>query len=194
MNVAEKAPNDFFGRLLEPTVSLLLTRLSNFLTEQNIESYVVGGFIRDVLLKRDTADIDIAVAADALEIAPRVATAFGGKYVLLDRVNRVGRVILANKEAPSTSGQWELDFSTFKGGIKQDLRRRDFTINAMAVKLSPLDKGYTDIQTKGTFNGWNAVLIDPFNGRSDLQEGVIRAVTSTAFEYQYNSCLYHHSL
>jgi len=156
---------------IEPSASLLLAKLSNLLAEQDIQSYVVGGFVRDVLLGRDTADIDIAVAADALEIAPRVATALGGKYVPLDRINRVGRVILVNKGESSTKGQWKLDFSTVKGTIEQDLAQRDFTIDAIAVDLSQLGKDYTDVP-----------LIDPFNGWNDLHRGAIRTVTETAFE------------
>ncbi len=123
---------------IEPSASLLLTKLSDFLTEQGIQSYVVGGFVRDVLLERGTADIDIAVVADALETAPKVATALGGKYVPLDRINRVGRIILVNKGEPSTREQWRLDFSTVTGTIEQDLARRDFTIDAMAVDLSQI--------------------------------------------------------
>jgi len=167
-------------------VSVLLTKVSDFLTKQGIQSYVVGGFVRDVLLGRDTADIDIAVEADTLEIAPKLATALGGKYVLLDEANRVARVVLVNKEAPSTKGQWKLDFSTVKGSIKQDLEQRDFTIDAMAIDLKeianqphppalpPLKKG--KIPPKPT------MLIDPFNGWSDLHQRMVRAVTETAFE------------
>ena len=157
--------------LIEPSALLLLIKLSNFLAEQDIQSYVVGGFVRDVLLGRDTADIDIAVAADALEIAPKVATALGGKYVLLDKINKVGRVILVNKGAPSAKGQWNLDFSTVKGTIEHDLAQRDFTIDAMAIDLSQLGKDYTDVP-----------LIDPVNGWNDLHQGVIRTVAETAFE------------
>ena len=153
---------DFFSSLTESRALLLLTRVRQFLAEQGIESYVVGGFVRDVLLRRDTADIDIAVAGDALEIAPKVAAVLGGKYVLLDRVNRVGRVIL------TANGQWELDFSTFKGSIEQDLGRRDFTIDAMAVDLSQS-------------GAEQATIIDPFNGWDDLHRGVIRVVAETAF-------------
>ena len=100
---------NLFGSLIEPRALLLLTKVSNFLAEQDIQSYVVGGFVRDVLLRRDTGDIDIVVAAHALEIAPKLATALGGKYVLLDKVNRVGRVVLVNKGVPPTGGQWQLD-------------------------------------------------------------------------------------
>jgi len=156
---------------IEPSASSLLTKLSNFFVEQDIQSYVVGGFVRDVLLGRDTADIDIAVTADALEIATEVATALGGKYVPLDRINRVGRVILVDKEEPSTKDQWKLDFSTAKGTIEQDLAQRDFTIDAIAVDLSQLAKDYIDVP-----------LIDPFNGWNDLHQRVIRTVTETAFE------------
>ncbi len=156
---------------IEPSALLLLTKISNFLTEQGIQSYVVGGFVRDVLLGRGTADIDIAVTADALETAPKVATALGGKYVPLDRINRVGRVIPVNKEEFSPQGQWKLDFSTVKGTIEQDLARRDFTIDAIAVDLSQLTKDYTEVP-----------LIDPFNGCNDLHQSTIRTVAETAFE------------
>jgi len=154
---------------IESRASLPLASVSSFLTEQNIQSYLVGGFIRDVLLRRDTADIDIAVAADALKVAPKVATALGGKYVLLDEANGVGRVVLSSEGGTSARGQWYLDFSTVKGNIEEDLARRDFTIDAIAVDLGQLGKDYVQV-------------IDPFNGWGDLQRGIIRAITDTAFE------------
>jgi poly(A) polymerase len=156
---------------IEAGVSLLLTRISSFFTEQGIHAYVVGGFVRDVLLGRDTVDIDIAVAADALEIAPEVAAVLGGKYVPLDKINRVGRVILFSNGTFSVKAQRELDFSTFEGTIEQDLSRRDFTIDAMAIDLNQLKEGHTDVQ-----------LLDPFKGRDDLRRGVVRSVTETAFQ------------
>ena len=94
INFARTGPEGSFSRLVDSRVSLLLTRISNFLTERGVESYVIGGLVRDVLLERETADIDIAAASDALEIADGVAAALGGKYVLLDKVNGVGRVVL----------------------------------------------------------------------------------------------------
>ncbi len=148
---------------LEPETSSLLTKVSNFFTEQDIKSYLVGGFVRDVLLGRDTADIDIAVAGDALEVAPKVATAFGGKYIMLDEINGVGRVVVVGE-----GGRWELDFSTFRGSIEQDLERRDFTIDAMAVDFRQLGEDFR--------------LIDPFSGLNDLNQGMIRVVSETAFQ------------
>jgi len=147
---------------IQPSALSLLTRVNHFLTEQGIKSYLIGGLVRDRLLGRDTADIDIAVSADALEVAPKVANAFGGKYVLLDEVNRIGRVILSDEGA-----KWELDFSTLQGSLEQDLARRDFTIDAMGIDLEKA------IQSP--------VLIDPFGGQNDLRQGIIRAVAETAF-------------
>lgn len=163
---------DFPHSLIDPGASLLLSRVSSLLAKQEIQAYVVGGFVRDVLLRREVADIDIVVTPDALEIAPKVATALGGKYVLLDKVNELGRVVLSDKQAPAVQGQWVLDFSTFKGNIEQDLARRDFTIDAMAIELEK-------------FVGQSlepSLLTDPFNGWNDLRHGLIRTVTDTAFK------------
>jgi poly(A) polymerase len=158
-----------FRSLIGLEVRSLLDNLSSFLVQRNIESYIVGGFIRDVLLGRDTADIDIAVTSNALDVASEVAAAFGGKYVPLDEINRVGRVILDGRGKSSRGARLELDFSTFQGTIEQDLARRDFTIDAMAVSLEKFGGRAADI------------IIDPFNGGEDLRTGVIRAVAGTAF-------------
>ncbi len=153
---------------IPPKTSSFLTRVSNSLAEQGIESYLVGGFVRDALLRRETADIDIALAADAVAVAPKVADALGGRFVLLDKVNKVCRVVVIDKEAPS-GGRWQLDFSSFEGSLEPDLARRDFTIDAIAVGLDDLAKD-------------DVPLIDPFSGRGDLQQGLIRAVGETAFK------------
>jgi poly(A) polymerase len=150
---------------IETRTRSLLTTVNNLLAEQGIKSYLVGGFVRDVLLERDTADIDFALAADALKTAPRIAKALGGKFIILDEASRVGRVVAG--QAPS-GGRWQLDFAAFEGSIEQDLGRRDFTIDAMAVDLSQLDQD--DIS-----------LLDPFNGQADLKNRVIRAVSDTIF-------------
>jgi poly(A) polymerase len=148
----------------------LLIAVNKLLAEQGVKSYLVGGFVRDVPLGRETADIDIAVAADGVEIAQKIAVALGGSFVLLDKVNRVGRVVVTDKEA--ASGRWELDFSTFQGSIEDDLARRDFTIDAMAVDLKEMSKDCADVH-----------LVDPFDGWADLKQGVIRAVAETVFQF-----------
>ena len=154
----------------ELKTSLLLTKVNNFLTEQGVKSYLVGGFVRDVLLGRDTADIDIAVAGDALEIDPKVATALSGKYVLLDEINRVGRVVI-------NGGRWGLDLSTFGGSIEQDLAQRDFTIDAMAIDLSQLGGHY---RIQGVF-GLSVMTIGLF--------GLSRVTADTTHAYALTSAV-----
>jgi poly(A) polymerase len=170
MNLPEVDLKKYLLSSVKPEILSLIIKISNLLASQGIESYLVGGFIRDVLLGRDTADIDIAVSSDALEVAPKVATALGGKYITLDRINRVGRVVLLNHGISSTGAQQNIDISTITGNIEQDMARRDFTIDAIAIELNQFGKGFSDIR-----------LIDPFNGRDDLRCGIIRVIAETAF-------------
>jgi poly(A) polymerase len=163
------------------TLSLLI-RVSKFLTGRGVPSYLTGGFVRDALLKRATADIDITLAADALTIAPGLATALGGKYVPLDEVNRVGRVI---------TGRWQIDLSTIRGDIENDLRQRDFTIGAIAADVAAVagQVQAADIEREQESGKYpeaqlheiDVQLIDPFGGGQDLDRGIIRAVTESAF-------------
>jgi poly(A) polymerase len=154
-----------FRIAVKPDVARLLSKISRFLAKEGVPAFLVGGFVRDVLLGRQTADIDIAVGANALKVAAWVAVALGGRYVPLDEENGVGRVVLPD-------GKWQIDFTTLRGDIEADLGRRDFTINAMAMELN--------INTAKFFDIGN--LIDPFHGREDRQRGVIRAVSNTIFE------------
>ncbi|TES84460.1 MAG: CCA tRNA nucleotidyltransferase [Dehalococcoidia bacterium] len=153
---------------IEPGALAILTAVSDCLSGQKVKAYLVGGFIRDALLERATADIDIALAADALELAPKIADALGGKFVPLDKQNRICRVVVMDKKAPS-GGRWQLDFTSFEDSIEQDLSRRDFTIDAIAVALEEVSRE-------------DFTAIDPFGGQADLRNKVIRAVAETAFE------------
>jgi poly(A) polymerase len=152
---------------IEPGALSILNKVSDFLSGR-AKAYLVGGFIRDSRLKRTTADIDIALAANALELAPKIADALGGKFILLNKQNRICRVVVADKKAP-LGGRWQLDFTSLEDSIEQDLGRRDFTIDAIAVDLEEIGRE-------------GATLIDPFNGLSDLKNRVIRAVAETVFE------------
>ncbi|OGO00019.1 MAG: hypothetical protein A2Y59_05745 [Chloroflexi bacterium RBG_13_52_14] len=146
----------------EKTNSLLI-KVSDFLTSRNIDSYLVGGYIRDTLLGRPTRDIDIALP-QALEVAQNLAKVLDGKYVELDKVNGVARVVLTD---PAQGNRWYFDFSTIKIDIDENLSHRDFTIDAIAVSLIEPEGGY---------------LIDPFQGQKDLERGLIRVVSKTAFQ------------
>jgi poly(A) polymerase len=140
----------------------LLIKVSGLLHQQNCPAFIVGGFVRDRLLSRDIADIDIAVEGDALSIAEEVANVIDGRYVLLDEINKVGRVVVLDEQ------QWCLDFTSFSTNIKDDLARRDFTIDAMAVELQDAISGSLQI-------------IDPFSGKSDLKKKLVRAMNPQIF-------------
>ncbi len=151
--------------VIAPDTLSLLTRIHHSLAERGIAAYLAGGMVRDLLLGRETEDIDLAVAHDALEVASRLAAGLGGRYISLDEENGVGRVVL-----DVAGRKWELDFTTIEGSIEQDLARRDFTIDAMAIKLEEIIR-----------NPQSPALIDPFHGQQDLSRGVIRVVSESAF-------------
>ncbi len=175
----------------------ILAKISQSLTTQKKQGYIVGGFIRDRLLKRQTSDIDIAVSGDAIGIARRIAKEIGGKFVLLDDVNSVARVVVVEKEQPaktagdreSHSKEWHFDFSSFAGDIKSDLARRDFTVNAMAVELSQFVAASMAASTsprkaaKARTEKRPALkLIDPFSGKDDLRDKIVRRISRQIFE------------
>jgi poly(A) polymerase len=140
----------------------ILVRVSTILNQQNCPAYVVGGFVRDWLLGRKTDDIDFAVKGDDLSMAQEVARAVDGKYVLLSEINKTARVVINGEH------MWQLDFTSFSNDIQDDLRRRDFTIDAMAIELQALISGSPE-------------LIDPFKGEIDLKKKLIRAVSQVIF-------------
>ncbi len=77
---------------IEPGALSILVKLNRFFSDRDIKAYLVGGFVRDILIGRSTADIDIAIDADALETAQAMAAVLEGRYVLLDEKNRIARV------------------------------------------------------------------------------------------------------
>jgi poly(A) polymerase len=127
----------------------------------------VGGFVRDTLLGRPTHDIDVAVPGDALGVAARLAQQSGGHFVPLDEANQMARVVLY--EAPEEP-PWQLDFSAVTGTLEDDMARRDFTVNAMAVNLQDLAADPANIR-----------LVDPLGGLADLRQRRLRVPRPDAF-------------
>jgi poly(A) polymerase len=146
-------------------------RVKHLLEQQGIRGWVVGGWLRDSLLERMTRDIDFAVAGNGLETARRVAEVLGGRYVMLDKENGVGRVILKpGGEREHETGLEILDFTTLNGAsIEEDLSHRDFTIDAIAAE-------------PGSEESSNIQILDPFKGLYDLGKKVIRATNEKVFE------------
>jgi poly(A) polymerase len=174
-----------------------LAKISHLLAIHEKQGYIVGGFIRDWLLGRKTNDIDIAVSGDAITIAREANKEIGGKFVLLNDVNNVARVVVIKDEQPRGISQnqglrgaeWHFDFSPFTGDIESDLARRDFTINAMALELSQFVTASTATKMSSrklasllTEEQSTIKLIDPFSGEEDLRDKIVRGVSEQIFE------------
>ncbi len=119
--------------------------------------YLVGGSLRDALLRRPTTDLDLAVLGSAETLARKLARAIRGTFVVLDERLHVYRVVLPQN---SEHKPWtQIDIAQVQGkDIHADLSRRDFTINSMAWAI----------------NGDNG-LLDPRGGLRDLKRRIIRA-------------------
>jgi len=134
--------------------------------------YLVGGTVRDILLGEDSFDVDIAVEGDAIAFAYAVAKAldgratphrrFGTAVVSYGDGERVDVVTTRTEfyDAPGALPTVE------RAGLREDLYRRDFTINAMAASLMPEDLGR---------------LVDPYGGRGDLDARVLRVLHNLSF-------------
>jgi poly(A) polymerase len=130
------------------------------------EAFVVGGYVRDIFLKRESKDIDIVVTGSGIDLAHRVSERLG-KSVPVSFFKNFGTAMIryegmeiefvgARKESYRSESRKPI---VEEGTIEDDQKRRDFTINAMAIHLN--EKNYGE-------------LVDPFNGVHDLSEKKIR--------------------
>jgi tRNA nucleotidyltransferase (CCA-adding enzyme) len=134
--------------------------------------YLVGGTVRDILLGEESFDVDIAVEGDAIDLARRIAREldgrvrahekFGTAAVLYGDGERIDVVTARTEFYDAPAALPTVEHAT----IREDLFRRDFTINAMAVSLKGDDFGR---------------LVDPFHGRRDLEEGTVRVLHNLSF-------------
>ena len=109
-----------------------LAQLQKFAKTRGVELYLVGGSVRDLLLNRPTADLDFALATDAIPFAKAFATHVGGSFVGLDERPPTARVVLKKQTV-------SMDFAQFRAAsLNDDLQLRDLTINAMAVPLDAM--------------------------------------------------------
>lgn len=139
--------------------------LSDIAAEKNIETYVIGGYVRDLLLHRPSKDIDIVVLGNGIELAETAAKRLGNLTVSVFKnfgtamfrykgveIEFVG----ARKESYRADSRKPV---VEEGSIDDDQKRRDFTINALAISLNKADYG---------------TLIDPFGGLADLDNRIIK--------------------
>lgn len=132
----------------------------------SLESYVVGGYVRDLILKRDSKDIDFVCVGSGIELAKDVNDKLTGKSNLSYFKNFGTAMIKHNKFEFEFVGARKESYQRDSrkpivedGTLNDDQNRRDFTINALAISLNDADYGE---------------IVDPFDGLSDLKKKIIR--------------------
>ena len=133
------------------------------------EVYVVGGFVRDIFLERNSKDIDFVTVGSGIELAKEIADILGPKAKIsifpnygtaqVKYKDMELEFVGARKESYSKNSRNPI---VENGSLEEDITRRDFTINAMAISLNKTNFGE---------------LIDPFHGLLDLNQGVIKTPT-----------------
>ena len=165
--------NKDFHAVLQKEVFQALARCADNLS---LESYLVGGFVRDHILGGGKAkDIDVVTVGSGIELAKAVQKHLPGAQAVQE-FKSYGTAMVkwrdislefvgARKESYSQNSR---NPKVTQGTLEDDQNRRDFTINALAVSLNRKDKG---------------TLIDPFNGLDDLQNGIIRTPLEPTVTY-----------
>jgi tRNA nucleotidyltransferase (CCA-adding enzyme) len=171
-----------------PAQSLALVRhIAAAAKEMDYRLYFVGGLVRDLLLGTPIVDVDLVVEGDAIRLARHLAEQLGGRVVSHGRFG-TAKWLLSERAwqkvgelQPLERGTRAVDFATARtefyshptalpeverSSIKQDLHRRDFTINTLAIRLDPPHWGE---------------LLDFYGGEADLHDGVIRVLHSLSF-------------
>jgi tRNA nucleotidyltransferase (CCA-adding enzyme) len=164
--------SELMQKQLPKRIMNLLRLLGAYGSERNTPVYVVGGFVRDLLLNVENFDIDIVVEGDGPEFGKFVAEQLMIKYVVHEKFNTCSlffkdgfRIDVATARTEYYESPAELpkvEVST----IKKDLYRRDFSINAMAIKLNQENFG---------------TLLDFFGSKKDLEEQKIKVLYSLSF-------------
>jgi putative nucleotidyltransferase with HDIG domain len=132
------------------------------------DAWIVGGSLRDELLGRPVRDVDVAVAGDPARAARALAEQVRGPVFRLSEAFGAWRVIDRRAERV-------YDFAPLQGdSIESDLRRRDFTINAMARAI--------ELDSLGGPASGETPLIDPLGGRADLDSRTLRVLGPEAYE------------
>jgi tRNA nucleotidyltransferase (CCA-adding enzyme) len=168
----------------------LIRKIGEEAAERSDRLYFVGGIVRDLLLGEAISDVDLVVEGDAIGLAEALTAHYGGeirmhqrfgtaKWLLAPEVWRAAVSEISEPELADLPAFIDLvtartEFYTRPtalpkvewSSIKQDLHRRDFTINTLAIRLSP--------------GHWGEML-DFFGGKEDLEEGVIRVLHSLSF-------------
>ncbi|MGD2144832.1 MAG: CBS domain-containing protein [Anaerolineae bacterium] len=173
---------------LSDPVLALVRRISRTAREMDVVPYFVGGVVRDLLLGQAIVDVDMVIEGDAIRLARQLAAELGGRVIAHRRFGTAKWILptpvwteVADHIPQLAQLPPSVDFVTARtefythptalpqveqSSIKQDLHRRDFTINTLAIRLDP--------------DHWGE-LLDFYGGEADLEENVIRVLHSFSF-------------
>lgn len=160
-------------KLIPPEKLTLLSDIAAQAAALNMPCYVVGGFVRDLLLGKPVNDLDVVVEGDVIQLGKKIVETYGGRLTVhfkfhtavwhLPDSDDFVDLITARKETYDRPGALP---SVIPSTLADDLLRRDFTINAMALRLD--GEGFGDI-------------LDLLKGQTDLERGTIRALHPKSF-------------
>ncbi len=158
--------------LLPPEAVGALRRLGALADEHGLRAHVVGGFVRDMLLGRRNLDMDVVVEGDGVRFAEAAAATLAGRVKVHRRFGTAVLVLSRTLHVDITSARTEYYTrpgalpTVERSSLRQDLFRRDFTLNAMAACINPECFG---------------AIADPFGGLRDLERGTLRVLHSLSF-------------
>jgi tRNA nucleotidyltransferase (CCA-adding enzyme) len=158
----------------------LLRLIASEATRRGLTLYTVGGLPRDLFLRRLTRDLDLVLESDAIPFARALARAHGGRVAAHPAFHTaiwfLPSHLASDEETPETIDLISARSETYAhpaalptvilGNLKDDLRRRDFSINTLAIRLNGIYFGE---------------LVDPFNGMDDLKKGRMRVLHPRSF-------------
>jgi tRNA nucleotidyltransferase (CCA-adding enzyme) len=163
--------NDLLRRLPRERLTLL-RELGNLADNEAVSLYLVGGVVRDLLLKRENWDLDLTVEGDGIAFARLVADQYRAGLVVFERFATARlvfpdglRVDIATTRRESYAEPAALP-DVAPASLNEDLYRRDFTINAMAIQLNAAQFGR---------------LYDPYGGQHDLKAKTLRVLHTCSF-------------
>ncbi len=160
------------SKQLTPEVYRLIGKIGEKANALNMHAYLVGGIVRDILLKRKNEDIDIVVEGNAIVLGEALTGEIGGSIRTHEIFKTATWTHTSGLKIDLTSARTEYyDFPAAlpiveMSNIKEDLYRRDFTINAMGISLAPNNFGQS---------------LDFFHSFDDLKNGTIRVLYNLSF-------------
>ncbi len=170
--MAEDSLPDLLRDRVSAAQRIVLEGAREAAARRGFEVYLVGGVVRDLLLTGRLRDLDLTVVGDGVDLARELAHALGAEIRIHERFltaelsvgdERIDVVTARCERYPEPGALPEVEAGT----LQQDLERRDFSVNAMALGLWPDP---------------SAELVDPFGGRSDLAAGELRILHDRSFD------------